>query len=159
MGLFGQSLPTDGARERFAQLHFQAACVRMEMLSRILREIDEQGGVEHVPAALVNEAASAATEVAENLRWAQERMRQSDLQRAEEAAADGFSVWQRRARGAADGAGRRAAGRRSRGSAEECEWLRLEQVLLRYQVASRCSAPPTKAPGPFGPVGLFLREK
>jgi hypothetical protein len=86
MGLFGQSFPTDGAKERFAQLHFQAACVRLEMLSRILQAINERGGVEHVPPAMVNEASVAASEVAENLRWAYERLRQTDLQRAEEAA-------------------------------------------------------------------------
>ncbi len=86
MGLFGNSFPTEGAEERFAQLHFQAACVRLEMLSRILREIEERGGVEHVPAALVNEAGNAAMEVTENLRWAYERLRPADLQREEEAA-------------------------------------------------------------------------
>ena len=54
------------------------------MLSRILRTIEERGGVEEAPAGLVSEAASAAVEVAENLRWAYERLRQTDLQRAED---------------------------------------------------------------------------
>jgi hypothetical protein len=86
MGLFGNSFPTEGAKERFAQLHFQAACVRLEMLAAILRGIEERGGVEQVPAAMVNEAGEAAAEVAENLGWAYERLRETDLQRGDEGA-------------------------------------------------------------------------
>lgn len=77
MGLFEQSFPSDGAKERFAQLHFQAACVRLEMLMRILRAIEERGGVDQAPASLVLEAANAAAEVADNLRWASERLQQT----------------------------------------------------------------------------------
>ena len=97
MGLFEQSYPTDGAKERFAQLHFQAACIRLEVLGRILQAIEERGGVEHAPPAMVNEASSAAAEVAENLRWAYERLRQTDIQRAEEAARMDFPLVRREA--------------------------------------------------------------
>ena len=61
--------------------------MRLEMLSRILQGIEERGGVEHVSAMMVNEAGDAATEVAENLRWAYERLRETDfLQSGDEGA-------------------------------------------------------------------------
>jgi hypothetical protein len=84
MGLFGQFFPLDGAKERFAQLHFRAAAVRLEMLSRMMKAIEERGGVDQVPSAMVNEAATAAAEVTENLRWAYERLRETALARGEE---------------------------------------------------------------------------
>jgi hypothetical protein len=76
--------PVDGARERFAQLHFQAACVRLEGLARLLKAIEESGGIERVPMSLVGEAMGAATDVAENLRWSYERIAETGRRRAEE---------------------------------------------------------------------------
>ena len=74
MAMFGNPSPVDGAKERFAQLHFRAACVRLEILAQMLQTIERDGGLEQAPLTLVNEAVAAAADVAENLRWSYERL-------------------------------------------------------------------------------------
>src|SRR5271170_7340286 len=63
----------EGAKERFAHLHYRAACIRLEVLSQTLNSIEARGGIDQAPSDLLGEALSAAVDVAENLRWSYER--------------------------------------------------------------------------------------
>jgi hypothetical protein len=74
MGIFGEFLPVDDARQRFAHLHFRAACVRLELLSRLLQGIEERGGIAEASPAMVSEAIAAAADISDNLRWCYERL-------------------------------------------------------------------------------------
>ena len=77
------SYATDAVKERFAHLYYHAACVRLEVLVGLLNVIDANGGIEQTPAAVVSQAAAAAADVAQNMRFAQEALSDQIPRRAE----------------------------------------------------------------------------
>ena len=80
MTLHDQSLSDQHEGKRFADLYYIAAAARFETLRTLLSQIDAAGGIQNAKS-ILSEAADAATDVADNLRYSQHALRPTDRPR------------------------------------------------------------------------------
>ena len=75
MSTFDEPAERLNESKRYASLYYQAAVARLDTLRELIAQINAEGGVDRAKRPL-SEAVQAALEVAENLRYAHQALRQ-----------------------------------------------------------------------------------
>jgi hypothetical protein len=76
MSTFDETISRLDEGSRYANLYYQAAMARCDTLRELMAQIEAAGGVEHAKRPLAD-AMQAAVDLAENLRYSQQSLRQA----------------------------------------------------------------------------------